>query len=180
LTWTLIFVALVVVAASMFVFRGFLKNGGKIGSLLPGLPAASAEAPASLQGRWRVPPSYNPQRSETSVRIQITGTEYVWLYEKESGLKGIYDASGYHDTVRKDFDGVEVIEGCHYGMRIGTNTSPWQIDLIAKNKENNSTESKGICEVRGDTLKIKFGKPGDDRPTTFVDAVQATRVVGPK
>jgi uncharacterized protein (TIGR03067 family) len=52
-------------------------------------------------------------------------------------------------------------------VKIDTTKTPAHIDIVPQEGGEKGKTIKGIYEVKGDTLRLCFGRPDEDRPTAF-------------
>jgi uncharacterized protein (TIGR03067 family) len=116
----------------------------------PGLVPAQDDDPVEelerLQGTWRV-------ESMTIDGTKIPGDELT-------GRRVIVIDDRY-----VVIDGTRTIQRGRF--RIDPSKTPKRIDTIPADGANAGKVDKGIYEINGDTLRLCYAPPGQDRPTEF-------------
>lgn len=139
-------------------------------------PAQQADdrpmVPPSVQGDWIVAPgpSFDPRFKEPVASVRMTSSNYVHRLREADGFNGGWDTdTGEPMEWVTDEDGTKHCEKARWSASVRTNATPWQIDLWRRDKGGQMTERKGILALQDDTLRLRVGKPGAERPVSFED-----------
>ena len=100
-----------------------------------------------MSGTWRCVSAVNggkPLAQQIVEQLRLTLTKDGG-YKTERGKQVLFDST----------------------YRIESRKSPKQIDIIGTEGENKGKTAQGIYEIEGDTLKLCYTMPGEDRPEKF-------------